>query len=277
VRRHLGLARVGHSGTLDPAAEGVLLLAINRATRLIRFLLGDKTYRARLTLGAFSSTDDTCGQLSAAQPVPALSQEDLQEHLRGFLGPQLQRPPAFSACHFQGKRLYQYARSGEMVELPPRWITIHEIALDAWGPNHLDVRIVCSAGTYIRSLARDLGEKLGCGAYLSSLERISANGVAITEALDPDPDQWEAWRERVISPERLLAHLPGLELADKEAIRLAQGMPLQRDPRLAGHMGFVRLMHGQGFLGVAVGETEYWRPEVIFTRALSPDAAPSHA
>jgi tRNA pseudouridine55 synthase len=186
VRRAYGLKRVGHGGTLDPAVTGVLPIALGPATRLLPYLRGDKLYRAVVQLGVRTSSDDLEGDLLERRSPPALDTAALEEALGGFRGEILQRPPAVSAVHVGGERAYVRARRGELVELPPRIVTIHSLQLLGWDPAEarLELEVRCSAGTYIRSLARDLGEHLGCGAALARLRRTETLGFDLSTAVD---------------------------------------------------------------------------------------------
>ena len=186
VRRAFGLKRVGHGGTLDPAVTGVLPIALGPATRLLPYLRGDKLYRAVVQLGVRTSSDDLEGDVLERHSPPALDTAALEVALAGFCGEILQRPPAVSAVHVGGERAYARARRGELVELPPRPVTIHSLQLLGWDPAEarLELEVRCSAGTYIRSLARDLGEHLGCGAALARLRRTETLGFDLSTAVD---------------------------------------------------------------------------------------------
>ena len=186
VRRAYGLKRVGHGGTLDPAVTGVLPIALGPATRLLPYLRGDKLYRAVVQLGVRTSSDDLEGDVLERRSPPVLDLAALEEALAGFRGEILQRPPAVSAVHVGGERAYARARRGEVVELPPRPVTIHSLQLLGWDPAEarLELEVRCSAGTYIRSLARDLGEHLGCGAALARLRRTETLGFDLSTAVD---------------------------------------------------------------------------------------------
>ena len=186
VRRAYGLKRVGHGGTLDPAVTGVLPIALGPATRLLPYLRGDKLYRAVVQLGVRTSSDDLEGDVLERRSPPVLDIAALEKALAGFRGEILQRPPAVSAVHVGGERAYARARRGELVELPPRPVTIHSLQLLGWDPAEarLELEVRCSAGTYIRSLARDLGEHLGCGAALAHLRRTETLGFDLSTAVD---------------------------------------------------------------------------------------------
>jgi tRNA pseudouridine55 synthase len=179
VRRLAASKRIGHGGTLDPFASGVLPLFLGGATRLVEYHLGDpKTYRATVCFGATSTTDDLDGELTpTAAPPP--SREQVEAALAGFLGTQLQRPPAYSAIQVGGRRAYAMARAGETPVLASREVTIHRLDLLEWDPSDADrpvatVEVDCSAGTYVRALARDLGATVGSAAYLCGLVRTAS-------------------------------------------------------------------------------------------------------
>lgn len=184
VRRAYGLRRVGHGGTLDPAVTGVLPIAVGSATRLLPYLPGGKSYQGVIQLGVRTASDDLQGEVLERQSVPPLDPLALEQALASFRGEILQRPPVVSAVHVDGERAHVRARRGEALELPPRPVTIDALELLSWDPvaGQLELRIDCSAGTYIRSLARDLGEALGCGGALASLRRTAALGFRLDQA-----------------------------------------------------------------------------------------------
>ena len=188
VRRAYGLKRVGHGGTLDPAVTGVLPIAVGPATRLLPYLQGEKVYRAVVQLGVSTSSDDLEGEVLERRSAPALDLAALEEALAPFRGEILQRPPSVSAVHVGGERAYVRARRGELVELELRPVTIHSLQLLGWDPveARVELEVRCSAGTYIRSLARDLGEHLGCGGALARLRRTETLGFDLSTAVDLD-------------------------------------------------------------------------------------------
>ncbi len=187
ARRQLWHKKIGHSGTLDPAVTGVLVLALGKATRLIQYLKGEKAYRARVRLGISTSSYDLTGEILDEQAVPALSEADLKQALASHLGTRIQIPPMVSARSVQGKRLYQWAREGvELPDRPGREITISQIELISWESPDLCFEVRCSAGTYIRSLAHDLGQQFGCGAALAQMQRTQANQFDLADCADLD-------------------------------------------------------------------------------------------
>lgn len=209
VRRAYGLRRVGHGGTLDPAVTGVLPIALGAATRLLPYLEGDKTYRAVVQLGITTATDDLQGEVLERRPLPRLEAPDLDEALERFRGPIEQVPPQVSAVHVDGQRAYQRVRRGETLALAPRPVRINRLELLSWDSTggRLELEVTCSAGTYIRSLARDLGTVLGCGGALASLRRTAALGFSLEQAVP-----LEALEQRppppLLEPLHALTHLP---------------------------------------------------------------------
>lgn len=188
VRRALGIKKVGHAGTLDPFASGLLILCAGRpATRIIDQLMGgDKTYEATLRLGIETDTQDLEGMVVAEKPVGALDRVQVEECLRGFVGEGMQVPPRYSALKHKGKPLYYYARKGVEVVKPPRPIVIRSLDLLDFGPDWMTIRVFCGKGTYVRTLAADIGTALGCGAHLTALRRLQSGPFSVTNALPGD-------------------------------------------------------------------------------------------
>ncbi len=226
VRRAYRLRRVGHTGTLDPFATGVLPVCLGRATRLARFLTGhDKAYRATVRLGFATDTDDLTGRrLGEALPVGA-SLADVDAAARRFLGRQEQLPPAFSAKQVGGQRLYARARRGESVERRAAWVSFHAIEVVSYEPPDMVLDVACSAGAYVRALARDLGAALGTGGHLAALRRTRSGPFDLSQAvgladLDGDP-------RRLVPLAELLPDLPAVRLEGRqaEAVRHGRALP----------------------------------------------------
>lgn len=227
ARRALRLRRVGHTGTLDPFATGVLPLCLGKATRLARFLAeGEKAYRATLRLGFATATDDATGA-PLAEPRPVtLARGALEGALARFVGRLDQVPPAYSAKHEGGRRLYELARRGDTAPRPPVAVTVHEITLVRAAGDEVEIDVRCSPGTYIRALARDLGESLGFGGHLTALRRTRSGGFGIDQAITlPDAgsalDLGPSVRDRVIPLDQLLLELPAacVTEAGRDAVR----------------------------------------------------------
>jgi tRNA pseudouridine55 synthase len=215
VRRVFGLRRVGHAGTLDPPASGLLVVAVGPATRLLRFVQGlPKSYDVTAVLGVRTSTLDAAGEVLSRSPVDA-SPNDIREATRAFVGEIKQKPPAVSAIKVGGERAYKRAARGEVVDLEPRLVTVHTFDILRTSPDAFDARIVCSSGTYIRSIVADLGDALGCGAHVEHLRRIAIGDLTAREAVKLHNLDQTALR----SVEDVLVHLPRVEIdADRETL-----------------------------------------------------------
>lgn len=255
VRRLLKLKRVGHAGTLDPAAIGVLPIAINRATRLLQYLQPNKAYRATIRFGQRTTTDDLEGEIIQAQPVPTLDLEHVKAALQQFRGVIQQVPPNYSAIQVRGKRLYDLARTGQTIAVPPRPVEIFSIEVLEWRPSdfpELDVAIACGPGTYIRSIARDLGTVLNTGGTLASLTRTYSSGFELADSLSlADLElQLQQGCFQLVSPVVALGHLATITLDAARAKRWCQG---QKIPLEVAHPPeIVRVQHEDDrFLGIA--------------------------
>ncbi|MGD9694608.1 MAG: tRNA pseudouridine(55) synthase TruB [Thermoleophilia bacterium] len=248
--------KVGHCGTLDPFATGLLVLAVGRATRLVPYLTAlDKTYLATLRTGFTSETGDPEGPVEPAG-APA-SAGDLSALLPTFLGRTRQRVPAYSAVKVDGERLYRRARRGEAVEAPEREIEIHEIALaEDRGDGVFAVAVRCGKGTYIRQLAADIGEALGCGAYLTELRRTAVGAMSVEDAVAPD----EVAAEGGLDPLSGLGHLARRELTEAEARDVAHGRPV---PGGGGGGDPVALVRDGRLVAVARPSCGALRPAVV--------------
>jgi tRNA pseudouridine55 synthase len=184
ARRLTGQRRIGHTGTLDPMATGLLVLCLGRATRLVEYMTAhDKRYEGVIRLGVRTETDDAEGAVIAEAPVPALMEERLRELEAQFSGPLQQRPPAYSAIKVGGERAYAAARRGDALDLPARPVEVHSIDLTVRDDSTLSVAVHCGPGTYIRSIARDIGEALGCGGHLTALSRTSVGAFSLFKAV----------------------------------------------------------------------------------------------
>ena len=229
ARRALGTRRIGHTGTLDPFASGLLLLCLGRATRLAEYLTGlDKTYQARARLGTVTDTDDRMGAvLAASEGWRDLDDARVEEALRGLEGPQLQVPPAYSAKKVDGERMYRRARRGETVVLPPVAVRVQRIEVLGLNLPDVDFEVECSSGTYIRALARDLGERLGVGAHLTALRRTRIGAHELGTAVPAERlADTEAVRAAFLSPADALAHLPHAEVSAAQAREIEHGGPI---------------------------------------------------
>lgn len=258
VRGLLGGAKVGHAGTLDPAATGVLPLLIGRATRIAEYLVGwDKEYRAVLRLGETTDTQDATGTVLQRVETNGVSAESLQSTVARFVGPQKQLPPMYSAVKVAGRPLYKSARAGQTVERAERDIVINELEVLAVDGRDVTLRVVCSKGTYIRTLCADMGEALGVGGHLLSLERRRVGALSIDQALTVDQIAAQlaigTLGHQLWTLDRVLDRLPLCTVNEQEASRVLHGAPITP----VGWSGVaepctVRIKDGQGRL-LAIG------------------------
>jgi len=266
VRRAMGGGKVGHAGTLDPFATGVLVVCLGAATRLAEWAAAaDKRYRAEVTLGVETDTYDRAGNVVETRPVE-VPREDAEAALARFVGELEQRPPAFSAIQVGGRRLYDMARRGQAVEVAPRRVTIHRLDLIAWEPPRLTLDLTCSKGTYVRSLAHDLGAALGTGAHLSALRRLASGRFAIEDAVELDAAREAIGAGRgaaLLQPlERGVVELARLDVDVDELTRLRNGLPIERDLDAE-----VARVHGPDGALAAVAERRdgQWWPRKVLT------------
>ena len=267
VRRALGVKRAGHAGTLDPLATGVLLVAVGRATRLLEYLtLQDKAYRAVTRLGVRTETLDREGAVLETLPVPDPDGDALEQALARFRGPQRQTAPVFSAIKRGGQRLYQKARRGEAVEAPVRDVTVHRLDLVAWQPPDLTVDVVCSKGTYVRALARDLGEALGSAGTLWQLRRTHSGAFGLDQAVTLAQVQEDPQAAALLPPEAMVADLPRVTVDAEAAAALARGMALPR-PEGANEGTCAVFTTDGALLGIGQGDGAFLRPHKILQPA----------
>ena len=231
VRRLLQTKRVGHGGTLDPQAMGVLPIALGKATRLLPYLRSDKAYRAVIRLGVQTTTDDLEGEILHQCSAAQIDVERVKVALQAFVGHLEQIPPAYSAVQVEGQRLYDLARSGQSIKAKPRPVQVFDLDVLDWRPGEkpeLEVTIACGPGTYIRAIARDLGAVLGVGGTLAELLRTRSCGFELGESLTLEQlaTQVEAGQFQPVEPAIGLGHLPELKLPPDLAKRWCQGQRL---------------------------------------------------
>ncbi len=265
MRRALGVQRVGHLGTLDPFAEGLLIVVVGRATRLATFAGGwAKTYEGVIRLGITTDTDDATGAVVAAAPADGVGAEQLAAALAGFRGGYLQRPPAYSAVKIAGERAYRRARRGEVVEPAARRVDIPELEVVDYAVPDVRFRATVSGGTYLRSLARDIGAALGCGGHLLQLRRTAVGPLQLADAVTPAV---------VRDPSVLVAHLQrrDVDAAEREAV--VHGRPIAAGTGVGGPEsgpltpGPVALFAGRDLVAVADLEGELLKPRVVVTES----------
>ena len=275
IRRACGQRRVGHAGTLDPLATGVLLVCLGQATRIAEYLTaGRKEYRATVRLGASTDTYDAEGQVveeRAVDPDDSQLRERLRHELERFRGEIEQVPPVYSAIKQGGEPLYRRARRGEVVQPRARTVTIDEIELESWSGPDAIIRLTCSPGTYVRSFAHDLGQVLGCGAHLAALVRTGSGSFRVESATSLDEIERSAedgtLPSRVVPMDSALSQLPALDLSPAELDAVRVGQFLSRPPPVGSPDIPCRGRDPDGEL-VAILQfdtgRQRWRPRKVF-------------
>lgn len=272
VRRLLRLKRVGHGGTLDPAATGVLPIAIGKATRLLQFLPARKAYQAIIRFGQRTSTDDLEGETLFLEPAPHLTLERVQAEFPKFLGTLQQVPPIYSAIQVQGKRLYQLAFAGEQIQVEARPVEVFQIEVLNWQGGdfpELEVEITCGPGTYIRAIARDLGQALATGGTLARLIRTESCGLRLESSLTLEEldQQLQQGSFTPIAIPDLLQHLPKAILPEERARRWHQGQStLLTTLNWSGPVSEpVQVWDERGaFLGIGQIDADQLKPQLVF-------------
>ena len=267
IRKAAGTKRVGHTGTLDPFASGLLLLLLGSATRLSEYLLGmDKEYDATVRLGAETTTHDPEGEtVSESEGWRDLGRDRVEAALKTLTGVLLQKPPSYSAKKVRGESAHKRVRRGEAVELEPVEVTVRRLHLREMSLPELRVEVECSSGTYIRALARDLGRALGVGAHLTTLRRTAVGPHEVESALPPCAlSNPESIRENLAAPAAALGHFPALEVEKEDAAKLRHGQFLPIPDGLSLGEGPMRvLLHGD-LVAVAARQGHKLRPQKVF-------------
>ncbi len=248
VKRLYKAQKAGHTGSLDPLATGVLPICLGEATKISHYLLdADKRYRAKCILGAVTTSGDSDGEIIDTKPVPNITKNQLLELLASFEGEQDQTPPMFSALKHNGRPLYEYAREGIVIERKPRKITLFEVTLldfsitkDECVPDFIEIEVYCSKGTYIRTLCEDIGQSLGCGAYISALRRIDSGPFSLTQAIsleqlyaqfDPEQALDEAQQiqldEKLLPVDTAIKQFPLVALNKEQLEQIQHGMTIE--------------------------------------------------
>jgi tRNA pseudouridine55 synthase len=273
LRRGTREKRVGHAGTLDPLATGLLVLCLGAATRLSEYLAGkDKRYTATVRLGQATDTYDAQGTVtseSTALPERAAVEAALAQ----FRGEQQQVPPAYSAIKRGGQKAYDLARRGETVTLEPRSVNFYAIELIDWQPPLVVLDVHCSAGTYIRSLAHDVGQALGCGAHLAALRRTASGALRVEQAVTLAALEAAfaagTWQQYLLKPDAAVPDWPAVQLTAQDAVRVERGQSVRLDaPSTPGKLGRAYNPAGE-FFAVLRADTEagVWRPDKVFGEA----------
>ncbi len=271
VRRLAGTRKVGHAGTLDPLATGVLVVLVGAATRLARFLdHADKTYRAVARLGSSTTTYDAAGDITEEHPV-TVTRATVEAALAHFRGPIFQIPPMYSALKVDGKTLYKLARQGREIEREARPVTIQQLTLTDWRPPELTLEVTCSAGTYVRSLVHDLGQRLGCGAHLRALTRTASGRFRLEDSYSLDTLRALTadgrLAEALLPPQTALGNLPTLYLTIEQVQAVRYGRAIA--PEVAPDAAEAQALDAEETL-IAVlrrGEAGEWQPDIVLNGA----------
>jgi tRNA pseudouridine55 synthase len=270
IRAGTNIRRAGHTGTLDPRASGVLVVLIGPAVRLSEYVsASDKRYQAIIELGVATNTYDGDGEVTRRSAVD-ITIEEFETALKGFIGEIEQKPPAYSAIKLQGRKAYDMARNGEEVDIEPRMIKVYNLELLEWDPPEAVVDVYCSSGTYVRSLAHDLGELLGCGANLIGLRRTKSGQFALRDAvaLRKLQEAFTAgdWYKYVIPAAEALGDWPSIELTNEQVDEVRHGHRITSELEVPEGK-LARAISQQGELVALMSyddETKEWQPKKVF-------------
>jgi tRNA pseudouridine55 synthase len=269
IRRGTGIRRAGHTGTLDPRASGVLVVLVGPAVRLSEYVsASDKRYQATIRLGTSTDTYDSEGSITGSSSVEEISVAQFEEILHQFVGEINQVPPPYSAVKIKGRKAYEMARKGEVVKLEPRTINVYSLELLEWDPPEAVVDVFCSSGTYVRSLANDLGSALGCGAHLIGLRRTKSGRFTLRDAVPlrrlQESFQAGDWYKYLIPAAEALSDWPLIELTPDEVELVRHG---HRIPANEASEEWARAVSQQGDLVALVEfdvDTTEWQPRKVF-------------
>lgn len=287
VKRLTRVRHVGHGGTLDPGATGVLPICFGQATRAMEYLIqGRKVYQARMCLGVSTDTYDAQGRVTEQRDPSGVTRQQLGEALPRFTGLIEQQPPMYSALKHKGKRLYELARAGVEVARETRRVQVHRLEMVAWDPPFAGLLVECGRGLFMRSLVHDVGQALGCGAHLDSLVRMQAGPFRVEDSVTPEQFQEAVeggtWESLLQAPDVVLLHLVAMRVDARAERSLRNGQPAMLDPRThyASHMecrraygpdsrfiGVVRFNKGKGL----------WQPDKVFRLSAPSPHAPGRA
>lgn len=251
--------KVGHTGTLDPNATGVLPILIGTGTKLSKYLIDhDKKYLATIKLGIKTSTGDNEGEITEKKAVPILNEHTIQKALEKFIGKQTQTPPIYSAIKVKGKKLYEYARKGEQVQIPSREITIYSISLIKINTDELQIEVECSKGTYIRTLCEDISNELGTVGYMKELQRTKVGQFTIEQAIDSNLTKQDI-ENNIISLEMFLKNFESIQLNNKELTQFLNGVKITKNVK----NGIYKMYNNGNFLGTGIIEQEKLKRDII--------------
>ncbi len=268
IRKGTNIRRAGHTGTLDPRASGVLVILIGPAVRLSEYVsASDKRYQAVIELGTATDTYDADGEVLSSSPVN-ITEEQFNTELQKFIGEIQQVPPPYSAIKVKGRKAYEMAREGEEVELAPRIINVYNLELLEWDPPEAVIDVYCSSGTYVRSLANDLGQALGCGAHLTGLRRTKSGRFTLRDAVQlrklREAFDNGTWYQYLIPAAEALSDWPALELTPDQMEEVRHGHRIPGSTEYGDH---VRGISEQGELVALLmldPETSEWQPKKVF-------------
>lgn len=269
IRRGTGIRRAGHTGTLDPRASGVLVVLIGPAVRLSEYVsASDKRYQATIRLGSTTDTYDSEGRITSFSELRNLDEEEFNEILQKFVGEMEQVPPPYSAVKVKGRKAYEMAREGEDVDLEARTINVYSLEVLEWAPPEAVIDVYCSSGTYVRSLAHDLGNELGTGAHLVGLRRTKSGRFTLRDAVPlrrlQEAFDTGTWYRFLIPAAEALGDWPMVELEPEEVEKVRHG---QRVPAEEGQIGWARGVSLQGDLVALLEvdeESNEWQPRKVF-------------
>lgn len=267
LRKIIKIKQIGHTGTLDPFAQGVLPIAIDKATRLIEFLDDEKEYLAEITFGHSTDTYDCEGQaIFMAEKTPLITQKSLEKSLEKFKGEIMQMPPIYSAIKVKGKKLYEYARKGEEVKIEPRKVFIEKLEIKSFDEKNqkAEVLIKCSKGTYIRSIAHDVGQDLRCGAFLSKLIRTQAGNFFVQDAISLDRiNSSKDVKKHLINPIDMI-NLPKLEINEEEKNKILMGQFIENKTKLTEDT-IIILIYNSDIKAIAMINDNQIKAKKVFT------------
>jgi tRNA pseudouridine55 synthase len=281
VERLVRPCKVGHAGTLDPLATGVLVLGLGPATRLVEYVQRmDKTYRGTFRLGRTSDTEDISGAVTMLPSPPEPTREELESLTAQFVGTIMQRPPDYSAVKIQGKRAYALARQGQSLEIAPRPITIHELQIERYEYPELELSIRCGSGTYVRTLGRDLAKAAGTDCVMSALSREQIGPFSLADALDPASLDRQTIEQRLLPARLAVADLRAVEISAEDALRLTHGKAINRSPEETAAEAAALDPAGEPY-AILTAVDDAWRGTKVFgspesySRAAQTRSAPS--
>lgn len=261
IRKKLDIKKVGHTGTLDPNATGVLPILVGKATKISKYLIEhDKTYIATIKLGEKTDTGDSEGQVIETKKVSEnLEEKNINQVLNNFLGKQKQLPPMYSAIKINGKKLYEYAREGQEVKVEPRDIEIYKIKLLEYKNNKIKFEVECSKGTYIRTLCEDVANKLGTLGYMEELQRTKVNNFDIKDAISLEYLDKVTIKEKIISIEEIFKDKPNIDLNNGKLELFLNGVQLTHDL----NNGLYRIYNNSKFIGLGIVKNKLLKRDIV--------------